>query len=242
MRQFREEGILSPALVNYLALLGWSPGSGEAEIMEPEALARLFSLEKVNRSAAVFDPVKLSWVNGKHWRALEPGGRLTAALPFLHRADWCPEAPGDEELGWLSEALEALAAKVERLDQLEGQFRVFFHFDPRAVAGDPEAQRALAEPTAEPVLRELHRQLEAGGGDAGEGGMSVLFKQVQKATGVKGKAFYHPLRAALTGSMSGTELGGLIPLLEKGKGLEGFQGRIPGVGERISLVLDSGCV
>jgi len=237
--QFRDEGILPRALVNYLALLGWSPGSGEEEIMAPETLARLFSLEKVNRSAAVFDPVKLVWINGKHWRAMDPGERLAAALPFLGRSDWCPAAPGDEERAWLSAAVEALAPKVERLDDLDGLFSVFFRFDPAALADDEQARGALAASTARPVLEALHRELEAGGA---EGGMAPLLKKVQKATGVKGKDFYHPLRAALTGSLSGMELGGLIPLLEEGKVLGGFRSPIPGIGERIARVLDSGVV
>ncbi len=144
-----------------------------------------------------------------------------------------------EELAWLGEAVEALAAKVERLDRLDGLFRVFFNFDPGA-ADDSEATAVLAAPTAEPVLRALHGELAASGGEAGEGGMAALFKRVQKEAGIKGKDFYHPLRAALTGSLSGLELGGLIPLLEKGKRLEGFDRRIPGVGERIEMVLKAG--
>lgn len=238
VRQFREEGFLPLALVNYLALLGWSPGSGEEEIMGPAELVRRFAVERVNKSAAVFDPAKLTWVNGKHWRAMDAGGRLEAAMPFLRRAEWCPEAPGDGELAWISEALEALVQKVERLDALPGLFQVFFYFDSRAVS-DPQALAALEVPGARPVLEALHRELESGGA-ADEGGMSALFKRVQKETGVKGKDFYHPLRAALTGSLSGIELGGLIPLLEQGKNLTGFSPRIPGVGERIGMVLDRG--
>ena len=237
--QFRDEGYLPRALVNYLALLGWSPGSGVEEIMDPGELVQRFSLERVNRSAAVFDPVKLSWVNGKHWRAMDAGGRLDAALPFLRRTEWCPEVPGDHELVWLSLALEAVSPKVERLDALDGLFRVFFHFDPRAAAADPQALAALEEPEVRQVLEALHGELESGGA-AGEGGMAALFKRVQKGAGVKGPRFYHPLRAALTGSLSGMELGSLIPLLEQGKGLDGFQTRIIGVGERIGMVLDSG--
>jgi nondiscriminating glutamyl-tRNA synthetase len=237
--QFREEGILAPALVNYLALLGWSPGSGEEEILDTGELVRRFALDRVNKSAAVFDPVKLAWVNGKHWRALDAAGRLEAALPFLCRAEWCPAAPESAELAWFSAAVEAFAPKVERLDSLPELFRVFFHFDPRAAAADPEALSALGSPTARPVLEALDRELRDGGA-AAEGGLAALFKRVQKETGVKGKDFYHPLRAALTGSMSGLELGSLIPLLEQGKELDGFAVPIPGVGERIGKVLDSG--
>jgi len=239
VRQFREEGILPLALVNYLALLGWSPGSGEEEVMTPGELVRRFSLRRVTRSAAVFDPVKLTWLNGKHWRAMEAEDRLAMALPFFRRTEWCPEEPGGEELAWLSEAVEALALKVERLDGLDPLFRVFFHFDPSAAVDDPEARAALSSPTAGPVLQALHRELQAGAAGA-EGGLPALFKRVQKEAGVKGQDFYHPLRAALTGSMSGMELGGLIPLLEKGKGLGGFHGRIAGVGERIGMVLAAG--
>lgn len=239
VRQFREEGILPLALVNYLALLGWSPGSGEEEIMDPGELVRRFSLQRVNRSAAVFDPVKLTWINGKHWRAMAPGDRLAAALPFLRKTEWYPVEPGVEELAWLTEAVEALSPKVERLDSLDPLFRVFFHFDPAVAAADPGAFSALSSPAAGPVLEALHRELEASGAES-EGGLSALFKRVQKETGWKGKDFYHPLRAVLTGSMSGMELGGLIPLLEKGKGLGGFEMRISGVGERIAMVLASG--
>lgn len=233
--QFREEGILSRALVNYLALLGWSPGAGEEEILSPEELVGRFALQRVNRSAAVFDPDKLTWINGKHWRSLEADQQLAAAMPFLCRTDWCPEAPAGAELEWLADAVEALAPKVERLDRLAPMFAVFFDFDP-AAADDPGAREALAAPEARVVLEALHRELEASG-PAPEGGFKALFKRVQKETGVKGKAFFHPLRAALTGSMSGLELGGLVPLLEQGKGLGGFARRIPGVGERIRLVL-----
>jgi len=233
--QFREEGVLPRALVNYLALLGWSPGSGEEEILSPGELVDRFDLERVNRSAAVFDPDKLTWINGKHWRALGSEQRLDAALPFLQQAHWCPEEPGGAELGWLDAALEVLAPKVDRLDHLAPMFDVFFDFDPTS-AVDPEARDALGAPEARLVLEALHRVI-ADAGPAPEGGFQPLFKQVQKETGVKGKDFYHPLRAALTGSMSGLELGALIPLLEQGKALKGFLQRIPGVGERIGLVL-----
>jgi glutamyl-tRNA synthetase len=66
--QFHEDGFLPEALVNFLALLGWSPEGEFDEIMTLEELASKFSLEKVNRSPAVFDHEKLMWMNGMHIR------------------------------------------------------------------------------------------------------------------------------------------------------------------------------
>ncbi|HSH44410.1 MAG TPA: glutamate--tRNA ligase, partial [Longimicrobiales bacterium] len=67
--QYREQGILAPALVNFLALLGWSPGD-DTEIMSMEDLTRRFSLEGIHRKSGIFDPEKLEWMNGQYMMAM----------------------------------------------------------------------------------------------------------------------------------------------------------------------------
>lgn len=76
---FREEGVLPDAMTNYLALLGWSPG-GDQELLLRDALVARFSLERVLKKGAVFDPEKLRWLNGKHIAGME-----TEALAGLLR-------------------------------------------------------------------------------------------------------------------------------------------------------------
>src|SRR5690606_30423874 len=63
--EYREQGYLPDALVNFLALLGWNPGD-DTELMSREELIARFSLERVNRKSAVFDPEKLQWMNGQY--------------------------------------------------------------------------------------------------------------------------------------------------------------------------------
>src|SRR5690606_8170705 len=76
--EFREQGVLPEALVNYLALIGWSPGNDE-ELLPLGELARRFKVEDVNRSAGVFDPDKLAWMN-RHYQREAPPDRLVDML------------------------------------------------------------------------------------------------------------------------------------------------------------------
>ena len=80
--EYREQGYLPEALVNFMALLGWNPG-GEREIFSKEELIREFSLEKVQKSGAVFDVKKLDWINGEYIRRLPPEELLKRANTFL---------------------------------------------------------------------------------------------------------------------------------------------------------------
>ena len=84
--EFRERGYLPEALVNYLALIGWSPGSDE-ELLPIEELARRFALEDVGHSAGVFDPEKLAWMNRHYMKAAAPG-RLTAEAARYFLRGW----------------------------------------------------------------------------------------------------------------------------------------------------------
>lgn len=85
MRDYRGDGILPEAMVNFLALLGWSPGDDD-ELLSREELIRRFSLGRVLRKGAVFDPAKLEWMNGRHIAAMRPH-ELDSALREALRRD-----------------------------------------------------------------------------------------------------------------------------------------------------------
>ena len=99
--EFRDKGYLPEALVNYLALIGWSPRSSKfkvqssklaegedpaEELLPADELARRFRLEDVSHSAGVFDEDKLAWVNRHYLKALSPERLVSEALPFLREA------------------------------------------------------------------------------------------------------------------------------------------------------------
>ncbi len=76
MGEFKSQGFLAPAMVNYLSLLGWNDGS-EQEIFSIDELSQRFSLERITKSPAVFDKVKLGWMNGQHLKALPEAEQLS---------------------------------------------------------------------------------------------------------------------------------------------------------------------
>jgi glutamyl/glutaminyl-tRNA synthetase len=85
--EFREKGYLPEALVNYLALLGWSPRAGDNdELMAASELARRFSLDRVGHSASVFDEEKLAWVNRHYLKTIDPIRLAELAVPFFTQA------------------------------------------------------------------------------------------------------------------------------------------------------------
>ena len=91
--EFRERGYLPEALVNYLALIGWSPGGGSSEneeLLPIEELARRFAIEDVGHSAGVFDPEKLAWMNRHYMKVAAPARLAAEAARYFPRAATSP--------------------------------------------------------------------------------------------------------------------------------------------------------
>ncbi len=115
---WRDLGYLPEAMLNYLARLGWS--HGDQEEFTREELERLFTLEAVNASAAVFDVKKLDWVNGRLLRRL-PAADIAARLrPFVAARGWDPAAP------WLERAVKALQERSVTLVQMADGLAPFY--------------------------------------------------------------------------------------------------------------------
>jgi glutamyl-tRNA synthetase len=101
VRAYREMGYLPEALVNFLALLGWSPPETDrtenAEILSRDELVRLFDIDRVGVTPSVFDTEKLDWMNGNYIRQLPLAELAEAVTPFLQRAGLVPPDPLPEE-------------------------------------------------------------------------------------------------------------------------------------------------
>ena len=94
-RGYRDRGYLADALVNFLALLGWSL-DGETTIIDRETLCREFSLDRVTKKDAVFDETKLDWMNGVYIREMGAGAWADAARPWLVEAAALAGKAGDD--------------------------------------------------------------------------------------------------------------------------------------------------
>ena len=150
--EFRKQGYLPEALVNYLTLLGWASEKDGQEILAPEELIQQFSLERVNRSPAVFDPDKLNWINRNHLKKADRTRLADLALPYLGQAGLVPDESGAEMDQWAVDCVEFLMTHVDKLEDLPAQFEHAFSFDPEDGLASPEVQEILSQPGARQVI------------------------------------------------------------------------------------------
>jgi glutamyl-tRNA synthetase/nondiscriminating glutamyl-tRNA synthetase len=231
LQNFREMGILPEALRNYLALLGWSPADGVTEILSAEDLIAQFSLERVIKSAAVFDVEKLHWMN-RHYLKASPLRRLAElSVPFLVRAGYLAEPVDAPTLAWLERVLDAVVKNISHLSELPDAVRLIFEYDAKSVISGEETRHVIEGAGPREVLihfiedfkhlekRPWYARLQASaeaGGHPSSAAFRRVAKDVQRETGKKGKDLFHPIRVALTGAVSGPELEKLIPIFEEG--------------------------
>jgi glutamyl-tRNA synthetase len=179
--EFRQAGYVAPALMNFLALLGWAP-DGETTIMSSDELIERFSLERVGASPATFDYAKLDWMNGVYVRELSPAEYADTLLVYLREQgyDW------DEER--IRAAAPLVQEKIARLGEFPEFAGFLFHdVDPDPGQLDPEILRAAAE-ALEQVEPWTAEQIES------------ALKQLCEQLGVKPRQAFPPVRVAVTGS------------------------------------------
>jgi nondiscriminating glutamyl-tRNA synthetase len=232
VREFRERGILPEALVNYLALLGWSPGENE-ELLPADELAGRFRIEHVAHSAGVFDPEKLAWVN-RHYLKLASPERLAAlAAPFVDAAGWGrPGSAADQ--GFLEALMAGVVTSIDCLADVPERVRFLFAFNAASALAVPGVAEELASPVARAVVLAFADELEACGPLSDRELFRAAATRVRQKTGAKGKELFHPIRLAVTGEPSGMELDHAVPLIELAAALpaDSMFARVPSAAAR----------
>ena len=147
---YREEGIVPEAFRNFLALLGWTPPEGSPEILNDAELIRLFGLEAISRSNAVFDRGKLDWFNTEYIRAY-PAERL---LPLIEE-EWkrAEIKVSAHDRAWLLSTIDLLKPRARSLKDFAGSFRAFFTDDFQA--DQAAVEKFLKESNVRQLLVEL---------------------------------------------------------------------------------------
>ena len=202
IEEFRREGYIAPALMNYLALLGWSYDD-KTTLFSRDELVRSFTLDRVGTSPAVFDYTKLEWMNGVYLRALSPDEYAGALLGHLREQgfDW------DEELARRSVPL--VQEKIATLGEYPAFAGFLFHpVEPDAAELDG-AGSLLAE-----ARREL-AALEPFGAEQIEAALRGLAERL----GLKPRQAFQPIRVAITGSKISPGLFESIELLGREESL-----------------------
>ncbi|HET7618700.1 MAG TPA: glutamate--tRNA ligase [Vicinamibacterales bacterium] len=226
--EFRARGYLPEALVNYLALLGWSPG-GDDELLPIDELARRFAIENVGHSAGVFDPEKLAWVNRHYMKVAAPSrlaaesARFFAARGFLLRRT-------DAAIDYLESLLPMTVGSVDRLEEMPERLAFLFRFDAAAAVDRPDVRAVLDEEGARDVIAALPDAIDAPMTD--RAAFRAMAARVKERTGRKGRPLFHPIRVALTGEAGGPELDLAVPAIDRGAALLGHAGLAPITGSR----------
>lgn len=236
--EFRAKGYLPEALVNYLALLGWSPRlpgasgpeGGEDELMPVGELARRFSLDRVGHSAGVFDEEKLAWANRHYLKAADSRRIAELSLPFFERAGLSMH-PDGRGLDFLVSTIGIATSSVDRLDQVPARLASLFDYDAKRALADPTVREEMRADGPGRVARALADELQRAPRLDRE-----LFRRVandiKNQTGQKAKALFHPIRIALTGLPAGPELDLIVPAIDRGAELPPDAGVPPILGCR----------
>ncbi|MGK2963141.1 MAG: glutamate--tRNA ligase, partial [Gemmatimonadaceae bacterium] len=133
---YQHQGLLPGAMLNFLALLGWSPG-GDREVMTLEEMTSLFSPEGLQRKAAIFDPKKLEWMNGQHLSLIPLENLEPIVTPAIIEAGLTDEVDIAARREWYLALLDLLRVRARTIDDIVRQARPYFldtiEYDPEAV-------------------------------------------------------------------------------------------------------------
>jgi len=200
---YRQEGYLPEALMNYLGLLGWSTESGE-EILDFDKLVSLFDISNIGKSAAVFDFQKLKWMNGSYMKKYPLNEITDMFIPYLEKSGFEIKSTGREKL---ESIISIIRNSCEILSDVAKPAAIFFN---EINIPDEEADTLLNEDYSKDIIRiasEIILNLKE------ETVLAGLISGIKDKTEHKGKKLFHPIRAMITGTLSGPELDLAIPVI-----------------------------
>lgn len=212
IEQYRELGYLPEAMFNFIALLGWSP-VGEDEIFSQETLVDIFDENRLGKSPAAFDAKKLEWINNQYMKEMDTDKLTEMCVPFFVKAGRVEENPSEDALAHIKKLVALYQPQMSYAAQIIDLSSLFFEEHPVL---DEAAKEILAGETVPTVLAQFKEEMTALE-EFTVANIKASIKAVQKATGVKGKNLFMPIRVAVSGQMHGPELGDTIELLGKEK-------------------------
>lgn len=208
---FRKKGYLPEALINYVALVGWSPEDG-TEIMSLDEMCEKFSLDRVSKSGGVFDVNKLNWVGNQYIKDYDLEKLTRLAKPFLIEYGYSSDEKFTEEFDKMCKIVDVLRERLSYFAELDGYQNLFF--GSHVELEDQDAKDMIEMDHVSEmlgVLAEKFDQVE----EWTSQNVKKAFKAVQKETGIKGKNLFMPIRVAITGQVHGPDIAVVIELLGK---------------------------
>jgi len=216
--EYKQQGYLPEAMINYLVRLGWSYDDQE-EVFTVSELIEKFTLEGVGKSGGIFDQQKLLWLNGEYIAKMDVDARTKALLPFLREAGLIDdEDVPPEKYEWIKDIVTAVGDRLKTLTQIVDYAGAFFvdeleEYDEKAV------QKRLKQDYVPQMLEDLKGILQSTE-PFDEATLEAVIRDFSEESGLSGSKIIHPLRVALTGKSVGPGIFETIVLVGREKAIQ----------------------
>ena len=208
--EYRDMGFLSEALVNYLSLMGWAPGS-DREILPLDEIVKLFDVKDVNKTGATFDMDKLSWMNGQYIKNMAPDDLVSRTRNYLKDKDVIDEKFKEPE--WTG-IVRIYKERTRTLEDFVGVYKIFFsdeiEYDEKAV------EKYLKKSGSKDVINKCKAVLEALKG-FDKASIEDSYRKLADSLQMKAAQLIHPTRVAISGKTVGAGLFDIMELLGREK-------------------------
>ncbi|MDR2721371.1 MAG: glutamate--tRNA ligase, partial [Coriobacteriaceae bacterium] len=214
VEEYRDRGYLSDALVNFLSLLGWSL-DGETTIIDRETLTREFSLDRITKKDAVFDEVKLDWMNGVYIRELDAPTWVSHATPWLVEAG-AREADIKENPAFFEKLYPLVIERLARMDEIPSKLAYMF-WGNKVILDEDSVKKVLLKEgaRAEEALRGCRAVLADTSIPWECEPLQNACRTLSDTLDIKPKNLFQPLRVAVCGNMVSPPLFESIELLDR---------------------------
>lgn len=215
VEDFKKSGYLPQGLVNYLALVGWSPADNR-EIFSLKEMEEVFDFDRVSNAGGIFDRHKLDWVNAHYMKELSGEEIYDLAKPYILEAGLMDEDYYKKHKDWIIFLLQTIQDSVSNLKEIPAAISFAFEDAPDLGEEEKEILQGETVPQLLQALEDKVSSIEDFTFEEAKG----LMKAIQKETGIKGKNLYMPTRIVLTGVQHGPELANILYLFGKDKILQ----------------------
>ena len=211
--EYKNMGFLPEALVNYLSLMGWSPGN-DVEILPLEEIIKLFDVKDVNKTGAIFDMDKLSWMNGQYIKNMDTDELARRSEEYLKGKNVIDDKFDRDR--WRGIA----AAYKERTRTLEGFVGVYkIFFSDEAEYDEKAVEKYLKKPNSRDIINRCKSAIEAGG-KFDKVSIEEAYRKLADELKIKAAELIHPTRVAISGKTVGAGLFDMMELLGREKVLK----------------------
>ncbi len=215
--EYAQQGYLPEAMVNFLALLGWSPGAGDRELISRDELTGVFDLERISGGNAVFNVEKLDWFNQQHLARLAPHELAMRVKPWFDAAGLWTDDLLTTRHAWFFAVLELLVPRAKRLPDFVSQGAFFFRpdvtYDTAAVDKHLRVEGMAAHLAALVQQWKALPEFDAAAAEAS-------LRRVAESRGIKPGALIQSVRVAVTGSTVSPRLFDVVALVGRARVLE----------------------